>query len=238
MAAAAYENHCRGTRRRPPSLFGCEPAYESTCESALDIAGTARAQIMARRARATRRPERVSVPAVVCYTAPVHDEQLLSRLFQTYSPLVLRRARRLLGSDADAEEAVQDVFLRAMRHPDVLQDEHDLVGWFYRITTNHCLNRIRDAKRRRELFREHIQPTARDRDDAEPDEMMTMRWLLANADEQQARCAAYVYLDELTYDQVAGLMGVSKRTISNLMDRFKAWARAELEGPELRESVT
>lgn len=174
---------------------------------------------------------------ISCYTRAVPEDEALARVFNTYSPMVMRRARRLMGSQADADEAVQEVFLRAMQHPEILQDELDLVGWFYRVTTNHCLNRIRDAKRQRELLNERVRPLLREQDESEPDGLWTLRALLANADEQQARCAAYIYIDELTYDQVASLMGISRRTVGNLMERFKTWARAQLASPSAEESA-
>lgn len=168
---------------------------------------------------------------ISCYGASVYDQRRLAWLFDSYSALVYRRARRLLGNQADAEEVLQDIFVRVMSQDLETETEGDLVGWFYRVTTNLCLNRIRNARRRRELFREHIAPEAGREPEAEgdADAELTIRWLLANADERQALCAAYAYLDEMKYEEIAEVMGVSKRTVSNLMDRFKDWARRELE---------
>ena len=159
------------------------------------------------------------------------DQQRLAQLFEQYSPLVLRRARRLLGNTSDADEVLQDVFVRAMKREPETAGGDDLVGWFYRVTTNLCLNRIRNAKRRRELYHAHLSPRTRreQADDAASDVELTIRWLLAHAEERQARCAAYAFLDELTHDEIAHVMGISKRSVSNLLDRFKAWARHELE---------
>jgi RNA polymerase sigma-70 factor, ECF subfamily len=151
----------------------------------------------------------------------------VDELFARHAQHVLRRARRLLGNDADAQEAAQEVFIRAMKSVDSFEGD-DPGGWLYRITTNHCLNQLRDAKRRRELFEAHVLPAASRSTEDKPDKAMLLRWLLSNAEPQQAQCAIYVYLDELTYTEVAEVMGVARRTVSNLMDRFRAWAKAQV----------
>ena len=151
----------------------------------------------------------------------------VAAMFNAHGPHVYRRALQLMGNPADAEEAAQEVFIRAIRNLDGFKGE-DPGGWLYRITTNYCLNQLRDRKRRRELFEEHVKPMSSSRDERTPDAMIMLRWLLANADERQAICAAYTYIDDLPYDQVAELMGVSKRTVSNLLNRFRRWAQAQI----------
>lgn len=171
---------------------------------------------------------------MVCNTAPVTTPLTVDALFEAHLQHVLRRARQMLGNTADAEEVAQEVFIRAMRSLDRF-DGASPASWLYRITTNECLNRIRDARRRRELFQEHVEPMLRTASSGSPDHAIMLRWLLANADEQQAQCATYVFVDGLTYPEVAELMGVSLRTVNNLIDRFRTWAKdqvAALKGGE------
>lgn len=165
---------------------------------------------------------------LICHTAAVSGPITIEALFAAHSQHVIRRARQMMGNQADAEEVAQDVFVRAMKSLDRF-DGRSPASWLYQITTNECLNRIRNASRRRELFREHVQPMIKEGVERSPDNAIMLRWLMANADEQQARCASYVYLDGLTYPEVAQLMGVSRRTVNNLMDRFRAWARQQVQ---------
>lgn len=109
-----------------------------------------------------------------------------------------------------------------MSGPDL--EGREMVAWLYRVTTNLCLDLLRGRKRRRALMDEVVKPNTADREENRPDELMTVRWLLANADPRQAQVAAYVYIDELPADQVAELAGISRRTVFNLLDRFRAWA--------------
>ena len=63
--------------------------------------------------------------------------------------MVLRRCRHLLRSDAQAQDAMQDVFVALLRHQDRLQDEAPS-ALLLRVATNVCLNRLRTLRRRPE----------------------------------------------------------------------------------------
>ena len=56
-----------------------------------------------------------------------------------------------------------------------------------------------------------------------------MRTLLQEADEEQAKAAVYVYIDGMSQNEAADLLGVSRRTVGNLLDRFNGWARKRMQ---------
>jgi RNA polymerase sigma-70 factor (ECF subfamily) len=66
--------------------------------------------------------------------------------YRRFGPMVLRRCRTLLRNDAQAEDAMHDVFVAVLRAEDRLRDEAP-AGLLLRVATNVCLNRLR-AKRR------------------------------------------------------------------------------------------
>ena len=61
---------------------------------------------------------------------------------------LLAYSYRMLGSLADAEDAVQDALERALQGLSELQHEAALRSWLYRITTNVCLGELKQASRR------------------------------------------------------------------------------------------
>ena len=66
-----------------------------------------------------------------------------------YGPMVLRRCRKLLRGEAQAEDAMQDVFVQLLRHEDELEAQTPS-ALLLRIATNTCLNRLRTTRRRPE----------------------------------------------------------------------------------------
>lgn len=156
----------------------------------------------------------------------------LESLFRVHGPMVFRRARRILGNDADAEEAVQEVFVRAFQSSETFENRSSVTTWLYRITTHWCLNRIRDRRRRDELWSvkvEPVEPTATASQSHA--ESMALRRVLAEADEREAKAAICVFIDGMSQDEAAEVLGVSRRTVGNLLERFSKFARARLAEP-------
>ncbi len=152
--------------------------------------------------------------------------------YDRYSTLVYRRALQLLGSPAKAEDATQEVFMRAARSMKDYDDRAKPTTWLYRITTNLCLNRLRDARRRSELLDQRAEEVAPGSVGYDVEKMAALRELLSRADEREAAAAVAVFVDGMSHAEAAPVLGVSKRTVGNLCNRFVAWAKKELERPE------
>ena len=73
----------------------------------------------------------------------------LEQLYRQHAGMVARRVRRFVGH-SDVEEVVHEVFLKAYERQDSFRGDASPVTWLYHIATNHCLNRIRDRRRRAE----------------------------------------------------------------------------------------
>jgi RNA polymerase sigma-70 factor (ECF subfamily) len=86
--------------------------------------------------------------------APLTDDELVARaaagncaaftlIMRRHNRLLFRTARAILKSDADAEDAVQDAYLRAWRAMDGFRGEAKLSTWLARIVINESLARLR-----------------------------------------------------------------------------------------------
>lgn len=77
-------------------------------------------------------------------------ERVLAGLVDQYAPTLYRVAFSVLRNTADAEDAVQEAFLRVLRHRDTLDEVRDQRVWLIRIVWNIVLDRKRRAKTRPE----------------------------------------------------------------------------------------
>lgn len=81
------------------------------------------------------------------------------RLVRGSAPRVLATCRRILGSESDAQDAVQDTFLSAFRSIGSFQGSSRLATWLHRIAVNAALMRLRSQRRRPERSIEELLPT-------------------------------------------------------------------------------
>lgn len=67
-------------------------------------------------------------------------------LFRSYSGFVAQLAFRLLGSDSDIDDVVQEVFLGAVRGLDTIRDPRTVKGWLATLTVRQAGRRLRKRK--------------------------------------------------------------------------------------------
>jgi len=148
-------------------------------------------------------------------------------LYDRYAHLLYRRCLALLGNPADAEDALQEVFVRAMRAADSFRGESAPSTWLYRICTNHCLNLIRSSQRRR--LRQERRAQDPDRITHTPAEQMEnaalIRELLPAFDRKAQELAIYYFVDEMNQQEVAEAMGLSVPTVRKRLKKFIAKAQ-------------
>ncbi|HEY0881790.1 MAG TPA: sigma-70 family RNA polymerase sigma factor, partial [Archangium sp.] len=126
-----------------------------------------------------------------------------------------------MKDDALAEDATQEVFMRVLKHIESAPDDATALAWIYRISTNYCLNSIRDRSR-------HAEPTAPEElpeaETLSPETTMldreTAMKLIRRAPEKLQEVAVLYYVDGLEQEQIATTLGISRRTVINRLQEF------------------
>ena len=131
-------------------------------------------------------------------------------LYRRYGPMVMRRCRQLLRDEDQALDATQDVFVRLLTRRDRLRDDAPC-SLLYRMATNLCLNRIRDARRRKTTANSTLLEQIACWEDAEG--QIEARAVLAKLFGQQREStrtmAVLYYVDGMTLEEVAREVGMS-----------------------------
>jgi RNA polymerase sigma-70 factor, ECF subfamily len=127
-------------------------------------------------------------------------------------------AMRMTRNPADAEDLVQETFLKAYRAYDTFEAGTNLKAWLYRILTNTYINRYRKAQRR---------PTETDLDDVE--DMYLYRRMGAEESADLSRSAEDALLDGLVESDI-------KEAVEALPEHFRLPVLlADLEGFSYKE---
>jgi len=86
------------------------------------------------------------------------DEAAFEQVVRLYGGRLLAVARRILGSDEDARDVVQDAFLNAFKSLDRFEGNAKLSTWLHRIAVNAALMKLRTRKRKPEQSIETLLP--------------------------------------------------------------------------------
>jgi RNA polymerase sigma factor (sigma-70 family) len=147
------------------------------------------------------------------------DNAGIERLYRSHGHIVLRRARLLLGSEPDAQEALQEVFTSLLREPQKLRSAGSVVAWLYKATTHYCLNQLRNRRTGARLLEGAIAPATATDPGAGAEALFELRRILSQMPAQVAAAAVHHHLDGMTHAEVAELLGCSRRQVGYLLTR-------------------
>jgi RNA polymerase sigma-70 factor (ECF subfamily) len=148
----------------------------------------------------------------------------LEDLYARYGQVVYARCKRILGEGASAEDAVQEVFIRAFKNMERFDDEVGALKWLYRVSTNYCLNQLRNQKLRLGKLADLPRPVEPSPERALLDRDLVQRLIVRMPDKLQGPVMLY-YLDDMDQQKVAEVLGISRRTVINRLNDFLERAR-------------
>ena len=79
------------------------------------------------------------------------DEAAFEELVRSHGGRLLSVARRFLGASEDAQDAVQESFIRAFKAIHTFEERAQLHTWLHRILVNTALMKLRERRRKPEL---------------------------------------------------------------------------------------
>lgn len=152
-----------------------------------------------------------------------------AEIYRGYAPAVFRRARRLMGSDADAQDVTHDVFLSLFERPAQYAGRSSLATFLYSATTHACLARIRKARNRQRLLETHARDAATAGGGPQPSELLELHDVLRRMPDKLARVVVYACVDQLSHAEIGALVGCSRRNVANLLEKASEWGVPKVE---------
>jgi RNA polymerase sigma-70 factor (ECF subfamily) len=145
------------------------------------------------------------------------DEDAFAALVARYQHRFYAVARRMLGDDGEAQDAVQTTFLRVFRHAADYRDQWRTSTWLYRILTNVCVDHWRKRRRLPLADQTREEPASH----ACAAERMDVDRALAKLPPEARLILILCYVEELSYADIAKARGISINTVKTQLLRAK-----------------
>jgi RNA polymerase sigma-70 factor, ECF subfamily len=157
----------------------------------------------------------------------------LAAIVDAYSTLLFRVANSVLRSRTEAEDVVQDVFIRMLQHRHSLSTVRDMRVWLIRIAWNLALDRKR-RKRPEQLDESFARSLASVTmpADAAMEEAQRYRSVLREIErlpKAERNVLLLSAIDELGTAEIAGVLGRSESAVRALLSRARTRLRERLE---------
>lgn len=149
-----------------------------------------------------------------------------------YRDRFARYALHMLGTREDAEEALQDAFVRAYRALGQCEHPAQFETWLFTIVTNRCRTRRARRARHERTFVPDEGRVNPGRDDRTLDRMAwndAVHRALEQLDVDQREAFLLKYVEDLSYDEISALTGVGVSALKMRVKRAAARLRAMLE---------
>ena len=208
--------------------------------------------MQARPKRATRR-ETDPAESELVRAAQARQPDAIRTIVKRYNQRLYRLARAIVRNDAEAEDVLQESYLRAFAAIGDFRGEAALATWLSRITINEALGRLRSQRRRANLNVELAEPEqariipfplAATSDD--PERTMAQRQILdivERASDKLPEVYRVVFVarvvEGLSVEETADALGLRSATVKTRLHRARTLIRQDLEtqiGPLMLEA--
>ena len=160
------------------------------------------------------------------------SEADLAAIVGTYAPLLFRVAHSVLRSRTEAEDVVQDAFVRVVEHRRTLADIRDMRVWLIRIAWNLAIDRRRRIRpdQMDEFFAGQLAAASVPADVAleEAQRMKAVLREMERLPSAERDVLVLSAIDELTTGEMAAVLGRSESAVRALLSRARARLRERL----------
>jgi len=168
------------------------------------------------------------------------EEAAFRRLVEVHGDTLYRLALDILQDPSDAEDALQEVFIRVHASIGSFRGESRLATWLYRIAVHKALEKARSRKFRLGLRRllPSWMPVEGERGASgwmhpgirmeDRDKARALMHAIADLPERQRIAFTLIQVQGLTYEEVCAIMGLGRKAVESLISRAKVSLRKKL----------
>ncbi len=176
----------------------------------------------------------ISEDAALAAACQSGDLRAYERLYTTQGARMKNLARNLLGNSHDAEDAVQETFLKVQRSIASFRGQSSFVTWAYRILINTCYDARRRRMRKKEVANDDTEETPRMEPrapGAHPALRMALERALATLTRHQRDVFLLYEVEGFRHAEIAAMLEITETASKNTLFQAKKSLRQMLEPP-------
>ena len=162
------------------------------------------------------------------------DMEAFRCLVEAHQARVVGTISKMLGSDAEAEDLAQQVFIRVWKSAPRYRPTAKFTTWLFRITRNLVFNELR--RKRHFVDQTEEMPEPAERRDQEPDKVLMegeLQSAIQNAIDQLPESQRLAIIlrryEGMAYEEIAAVMGTTVPAVKSILFRARAELRGRLE---------
>lgn len=173
------------------------------------------------------------------------DESAFRELLESHRDRVFNITYRMLGNRAEAEDVAQEVFIAVFKTIDQFREESKFSTWLYRVTVNHCKNRIKYLARRHDRDRDELDETSQQANGAvngapvraaQPDRALAsaqmeklLQEAIASLDEDQREVIILRDVEDLSIEEICEITKLPDGTVKSRLHRARLVLRKKMQ---------
>ncbi|MGB3503625.1 MAG: RNA polymerase sigma factor [Mesorhizobium sp.] len=200
-----------------------------------------------------RKPDAAADEGELVQRAARRDSAAIRSIIKANNQRLYRLARAIVGNDADAEDVLQEAYIRAFGKLEDFRGDSSLTTWLSRITINQALMRLRGRRRQRRVAEDaqtqtqaRIIPFPLATPAEDPERIMAQRQLLdlveqATDDLPEPFRLVFIarVVEGLSVEETADTLSLPQATVKTRLHRARKLVREKLEarvGPVLLDA--
>ena len=152
----------------------------------------------------------------------------LQRLVERHSLTLYRLAFSYCGNRPDAEDAVQETFVKLLSVRKTFDSDERLLNWLMLVTANNCRDLLRSAWRRKRRDLEQADQTAAQ--DPDPDTRLSVRQAIDRLPLAYRGIVYLYYYEEYPVKRIAAALGLTETAVRSRLDRARKQLKKTLGG--------
>lgn len=173
------------------------------------------------------------------------DERAFRELMETHRDRVFNITYRMLGNRHEAEDVAQEVFITVFKTIDTFREESKFSTWLYRVTVNHCKNRIKYLARRHDRDRDELDETSQQQNGAvngapvraaQPDRALESQQMekhlqdaIAALDDDHRAVVVLRDVEDLSIEEICEITGLPDGTVKSRLHRARLVLRKKMQ---------